>query len=87
MLAEFDELTRNLGNIRKIDGPLSGDDSTILAQSLRQYSTELSEDRIEWTHIDVLLEGSFTYGVLGTMAGTVTSITLTIEGAPFRHHH
>lgn len=81
--AEFDELTRNLGNILKIDGPLSGDDGTILAQSTRQYSTALSEDGIQWTHIDLLLEGSFTYGVLGTVAGTVTSITLTIEGAPF----
>ncbi|MDK3019693.1 calcium-binding protein [Pseudodonghicola flavimaris] len=79
----YEELTSNLGTLLKIDGPLSADDGTIIAMTSASYGSELSHDGLQWTQLEIRLDGSFSYGPLATVAGTVTGVTVMLEGETF----
>lgn len=72
-------LSSNLGSLFKLDGPLSADDSLIEAATTLRYSSGAPNYEPRTSFLTVDITGSFTYGPLATVAGTVTEITVRLD--------
>jgi|GEM_PF-3188250 len=81
--ADFPDIPfgQNTKKLFKVDGPLSADDSLIEAAATLLYYAGPPDYARETVVLSVEIAGSFTYGPLATVSGTVTGITISLDGA------
>lgn len=71
-------LSTNLDALLQIDGPLTASAHTIEAMTIFHYYAGRPSYESLYARIDIEISGTFTYGPLSTVSGTVSSITLRI---------
>ncbi|WP_165978791.1 calcium-binding protein [Antarcticimicrobium luteum] len=69
-------LGSNLQKLFRVDGPLTADDSLIEAATTFRYYSGPPDYETRTSILSVEIAGSFTYGPLATVAGTVTGVTI-----------